>query len=122
MSRKKELKMQYKETKVQAGIYQIKNVKNQKIFIVSTKNLKTINGKKFELEAGSCTNKTLQHEWNEYGKESFVFEELEILKEEDISPLGIKGDLKRLEEKWLEKLQPYGERGYHTNNSKGDQT
>ncbi|XRG77881.1 GIY-YIG nuclease family protein [Rossellomorea sp. GAMAL-10_SWC] len=122
MSRKKELKMQYKETKVQAGIYQIKNVKNQKIFIVSTKNLKTINGKKFELEAGSCTNKTLQQEWNEYGKESFVFEELEILKEEDISPLGIKGDLKRLEEKWLEKLQPYGERGYHTNNSKGDQT
>ena len=122
MSRKKELKMQYKETKVQAGIYQIKNIKNQKVFIVSTKNLKTINGKKFELEAGSCTNKTLQQEWNEYGKESFVFEELEILKEEDISPLGIKGDLKRLEEKWLEKLQPYGERGYHTNNSKGDQT
>jgi len=122
MSRKKELKMQYKETKVQAGIYQIKNIKNQKVFIVSTKNLKTINGKKFELEAGSCTSKTLQQEWNEYGKESFVFEELEILKEEDISPLGIKGDLKRLEEKWLEKLQPYGERGYHTYNSKGDQT
>ncbi|MEE6451177.1 GIY-YIG nuclease family protein [Gottfriedia acidiceleris] len=120
MSRKKELKMQYKETKVQAGIYQIKNIKNQKLFIVSTKNLKTINGKKFELEAGSCTNKTLQQEWNEYGKESFVFEELEILKEEDISPLGIKGDLKKLEEKWLEKLQPYGERGYHT--GKGDQT
>ncbi|MEH7452361.1 GIY-YIG nuclease family protein [Gottfriedia acidiceleris] len=122
MSRKKELKMQYKETKVQAGIYQIKNIKNQKVFIVSTKNLKTINGKKFELEAGSCTNKALQQEWNEYGKESFVFEELEILKEEDISPLGIKGDLKRLEEKWLEKLQPYGERGYNTYSSKGDQT
>ncbi|MEH7512243.1 GIY-YIG nuclease family protein [Gottfriedia acidiceleris] len=122
MSRKKELKMQYKETKVQAGIYQIKNIINQKIFIVSTKNLKTINGKKFELEAGSCTNKILQQEWNEYGKESFVFEELEILKEEDISPLGIKGDLKRLEEKWLEKLQPYGERGYNSDGSKGDQT
>lgn len=121
MSRKKELKMQYKETKVQAGIYQIKNIKNQKIFLVSTKNLKTINGKKFELEAGSCTNKILQQEWNEYGKESFVFEELETLKEEDISPLGIKGDLKRLEEKWLEKLQPYGERGYNTYNNKGDQ-
>ncbi|MFD4705017.1 GIY-YIG nuclease family protein [Gottfriedia sp. NPDC058432] len=122
MSRKKQLKMQYKETKVQAGIYQIKNIVNQKIFIVSTKNLKTINGKKFELEAGSCTNKILQQEWNEYGKESFVFEELEILKEEDISPLGIKGDLKRLEEKWLEKLQPYGERGYNSDSSKGDQT
>jgi len=120
MSRKKELKMQYKETKVQAGIYQIKNTKNQKIFIVSTKNLKTINGKKFELEAGSCTNKALQQEWNEYGKESFVFEELEILNEEDISPLGIKGDLKKLEEQWLEKLQPYGERGYHSNNGKDD--
>ncbi|MFB7139000.1 MULTISPECIES: GIY-YIG nuclease family protein [unclassified Bacillus (in: firmicutes)] len=121
MSRKKELKMQYKETKVQAGIYQIRNVKNEKIFIVSTKNLKTINGKKFELEAGSCTNQALQQEWNEYGKESFVFEELEVLKEEDISPLGIKGDLKKLEEKWLEKLQPFGERGYNSFNGKGDQ-
>ncbi|MEH7749426.1 GIY-YIG nuclease family protein, partial [Neobacillus drentensis] len=37
MDRKKELKQLYKETPVEAGIYQIKNTKNQKSFIASTK-------------------------------------------------------------------------------------
>jgi group I intron endonuclease len=107
------LKMQYKETKIQAGVYQIKNIQNQKIFIGSTLNLKTLNGRKFELENGSCTNKSLQQEWNKYGKEAFIFEELEVLKEDEVSALGLKGDLKKIEEKWIEKLQPFGERGYN---------
>ncbi|WP_088067641.1 GIY-YIG nuclease family protein [Gottfriedia luciferensis] len=120
MDRKKELKMQYKEAKIEAGIYQIKNTKNEKVFIGSTKNLKTLNGKKFELEMGACTNKSLQEEWNTYGKDAFLFEVLEILKDEEISPLGIKGDLKKLEEKWMEKMQPFGERGYHSMNSRDE--
>ena len=113
MNRKKELKMQYRETKIEAGIYQIRNLKNEKVFISSTRNFKTLNGKKFELENGVCTNKSLQQEWNEYGKDAFVFEVLEVLKEEDVTPLGLKGDLKKLEEKWLEKIHPFGERGYN---------
>jgi len=44
MDRKKELKLKYKETKPQAGVYQIKNTRNQKIFVGSTMNLKTLNG------------------------------------------------------------------------------
>lgn len=118
MDRKKELKMQYKETKTLAGVYQIKNLINQKVFIGSTMNFKTLNGKKFELEMGVSTNKALQNEWNEYCKDAFIIEELEILKEDEISKLGIKEDLKKLEEKWIEKLQPFGERGYNTEKSK----
>jgi hypothetical protein len=113
MERKKELKMQYKETKTIAGVYQIKNTINNKVFIGSTKNLKTLNGVKFTLETGTSYNKELQKEWNEYGKNAFIIEELERLKE-DQQPSNLKNDLKELEEKWLEKLQPYGERGYNS--------
>ncbi len=45
--RKKELKLQFKETKPQAGVYRITNTRDQKMFVSSTLNLKTLNGVKF---------------------------------------------------------------------------
>lgn len=114
MDRKSELKQQYKETKIEAGVYQIKNIKNQKIFIESTPNLKTINGKRFTLDMGSFQNKLLQNEWKEFGAEAFVFETLEILIVPEHGNYDSKDALKKLKEKWLDKLQPYGERGYNT--------
>jgi GIY-YIG catalytic domain len=113
MDRKKELKQEYKETKIEAGIYQIKNTINNKIFVGSTRNLKTLNGKQFQLETGMNTNKGLQSEWKEYGKDAFVIEVLEILKKRDEGYFNEKRELEKLEEKWMEKLMPYGERGYN---------
>ncbi|EGW40062.1 DUF2087 domain-containing protein [Desulfosporosinus sp. OT] len=113
MDRKEELKRQYKETKIEAGVYQIRNTKNEKIFIESTLNLKTINGKRFTLETGTYQNKQLQIEWNEFGAEAFVFEILEILETPEEGYFDAKDALKKLKEKWLDKLQPYGERGYN---------
>lgn len=113
MNRKEELKQLYKETKVEAGVYQIKNTKNQKVFIGSTRNLKTLNGQQFTLRMGSHINKSLQEEWNEYGEDTFSIEVLEILKEKEDGYFDVKDALKKLEEKWMEKLQPYGDRGYH---------
>jgi len=65
------------------------------------------------LNAGTNTNKTLQKEWNEYGEDAFVFEVLEILKEKKDGYFNAKDELKKLEEKWLDRLQPYGEKGYN---------
>ena len=113
MDRKQELKQQYKETKIEAGVYQIKNTKNEKIFIESTMNLKTINGKRFALDMGAYQNKLLQNEWTEFGEEAFVFEVLEILEIPDEGYFDAKDALKKLREKWLDELQPYGERGYN---------
>lgn len=114
MDRKQELKQQYKETKFEAGVYQIKNTKNDKVFIESTMNLKTINGKRFTLDMGSYQNKRLQTDWKEFGAEAFVFEVLEILEIPKEGYFDAKDALKKLREKWLDKLQPYGERGYNT--------
>lgn len=114
MDRKEELKRQYKETKSEAGVYQIRNTKNEKVFVESTMNFKTINGKRFTLETGTYQNRLLQNEWNEFGEEVFVFEVLEILEIPETGYFDAKDALKKLKEKWLEKLQPYGERGYNT--------
>ncbi|MFI8493176.1 GIY-YIG nuclease family protein [Peribacillus butanolivorans] len=113
MDRKKVLKQLYKETKVEAGVYQIKNTINNKVFIGSTRNLKTLKGKQFELEMRTSTNKMLQDEWNQYGKEVFSFEVLEVLKPKETGYFDAKRELKKHEEAWLEKIQPYEERGYN---------
>jgi group I intron endonuclease len=114
MNRKKELKMQFKETASEAGIYQIKNIRNNKIYVGSTKNFKTLNGIKFMLENnGFTTNKELQKDWNQFGKEAFTFDKLEKLKESEDPYFSQKEALEELEQKWLDKLKPYGEQGYN---------
>ncbi|WP_134684842.1 GIY-YIG nuclease family protein [Brevibacillus migulae] len=114
MDRKTELKLQYKETiKTEAGVYRIVNTINQKMFVASTPNLKTLNGKEFQLKMGSHLNRELQREWNEYGEDAFRFEVLEVLKKKETGYYDAAYELEKLEEKWLEKLQPYGERGYN---------
>ncbi|WP_153733593.1 GIY-YIG nuclease family protein [Sporosarcina obsidiansis] len=114
MERKKELKQLYKETQVDAGVFQIKNLANQKAFIGSTRNFKTLNGVKFSLETGVYNNKLLQEEWNTFGKEVFQIEILETLKKKDELFFNEKEALLELEDKWLERLQPFGEKGYNS--------
>ncbi|MGI6130230.1 MAG: DUF2087 domain-containing protein [bacterium] len=114
MDRKKELKLKYKEKEIPAVVYQIKNIKNQKIFVGSTMNFKSvINGQRFMLEMGSHRNQLLQQDWNEYGPEAFEFEVLETLKKKEEPYFDVRDALAKLEEKWLDRLQPYGERGYN---------
>ncbi|MED1205534.1 GIY-YIG nuclease family protein [Heyndrickxia acidicola] len=112
MERKKELKQQFKEAKIEAGVYQIRNLENDKVYISSTRNFKTLTGKKFSLEMGTETNKALQKEWNTYGKEAFAFEILETLKD-DNGNIDKKYALIKLLEKWMDQIKPFGEKGYH---------
>ncbi len=113
MDRKKEMKHQYQEIEIVAGVYQVKNNVNGKLFVESTRNLKTINGVKFMLNNNTHNNKGLQSDWNEFGKDSFSIEILETLKKDESDPyFNEKEALKVLEEKWLNQLQPFDERGY----------
>jgi hypothetical protein len=118
MDRKKELKNQFKEAPVEAGVFQIKNKQNQKMFISSTRNLKTLNGLKFTLETGSYVNKQLQEEWRQFGKDAFEISVLEVLKPKDDPYYNEKEALAELEEKWQDHFQPYGEKGYNTSTNK----
>lgn len=118
MDRKKELKQLYKEAEIPAGVYQIKNTRNQKIYIASSMNLNGMNGQRFQLEAGSHRNNKLQQEWREFGTEAFIFEVLEILEKKEDGYFDAREALKKLEGKWLDKLQPFGERGYNAKRPK----
>ncbi|ABO50363.1 LuxR family transcriptional regulator [Desulforamulus reducens MI-1] len=113
MDRRKELKQQYKQMKTEGGVYQIKNTKNQKVLVIATPNLKTMIGRKVELRGGGHKNKQLQEDWNTFGEEAFVFEVLEVLEEKEEGFFDKADELKKLEKKWLEKLQPFGEHGYN---------
>ena len=109
---KKDLKREYKETKQPMGVFQIRNLTNEKVWISSSLNLAGIfNRYEFALKAGSHLNKVLQTDWNALGAEKFVFEVLEELESRD--GLDDRKELAFLEDLWLEKIQPYGERGYN---------
>ncbi len=120
MDRKKELKELYKEIKIDAGVYQIRNTINDKIFVTSTSNLKTLNGKRTEMASGHHWNPELKKELKEFGAEAFAFEVLELLEKKDEGYFNEKDALKKLEQKWIDKLQPYGDRGYNRNKDAAD--
>lgn len=109
-----EIKLEYKQTARAVGVYQIRNTANGRFFVGSSKNLDGVfNRHKFELSHGGHRNKELQREWNEYGHENFAFEVLERLDPDGDAPRDYTEELEILEEAWLEKLQPYRERGYN---------
>ena len=111
---KKELKKKYKENLPPMGVYQIKNLVNGKVLIGSSMNL---NGKansfRFQLKAGSHMNSLLQKDYNTLGDENFVFEIVDTLEPKDDPEYDYKEDLKVFEEMWIEKLQPFEEKGYN---------
>jgi group I intron endonuclease len=112
MSSKKDLKREYKETARPMGVFQIRNLTNDKIFIGSSVNLDGIfNRHRFALNAGSHQSKALQADWNASGAENFAFEILEEL--ESRAGFDTKKELEVLENLYLENLEPYGEKGYN---------
>ncbi len=115
MKTREELKREYKERPKPAGIFQIRNKANGKILLGSSLNLEgPLNSHKFMLTIGRHRNETLQKEWNEYGADQFAFEVLEIVKVKDDPNFNLSDELTLLEQIWLEKIQPFGDKGYNT--------
>jgi len=111
---KRAAKLDYKLSRRPMGIFQIRNVQTDKVFVGSTPNLDAVfNRHKFQLNAGGHPSKSLQQDWNELGEEKFAFEVLEELPERDNPNYDYSSDLETLEDLWLEKLEPYGEKGYN---------
>ena len=111
---KRAAKLDYKLGRRPMGIFQIRNVKNDKLLIGSTPNLDAVfNRHKFQLDAGAHPSKALQTDWIEIGGENFAFEILEELPPRDDPNYDHSSDLETLEDLWLEKLEPYGEKGYN---------
>lgn len=115
MDHRRELKQKYKDLKQEGGVYQIRNKENQKVLVVATPNFRTMNGMPFQLQTGGYINSELQEDWNKFGPDAFEFEVLEVLEEPQEGFFDKKEALKKLEQKWLETLQPFKDRGYNKN-------
>jgi len=113
---RKELQREYKERVKPSGVYQVKNLANGKVLLGSSLNLEgLLNRNRFTLRNNSHPNEELQKDWNELGPDQFLFEILEVVQVQDDLNFNLKDELTLLEQIWLEKLQPFGERGYNTN-------
>jgi len=109
------IKRMYKQNRPDMGVYQIRNTANGRIYVGSTTNLEGIrNSRLFQLRMGKVVfSRELQKDLDRFGAESFEFSVLEILENAET---GAKSDrsLAALYVRWLEKLQPFGERGYNS--------
>jgi len=109
-----ELKRQYKQAEKEAGIFQIKNTVNGKVFLASTKNLHgPLNRHRFMLDLGTHGNAKLQLEWKQHGAAAFVIEVVAKVEVRDDPDFALEDELERLEQVWVAKVQPFGERGYN---------
>ena len=114
MRSRKEIKTDYKERKRVAGVFQVRNLENGKVLLGSSLNLDgPLNSHRFMLWAGSHRNRELQKDWNESGPEKFAFEILEVVEERDDPGFRVDDELDLLEQIWIDRLEPFGERGYN---------
>lgn len=114
MDRRKELIMAYKETPRPMGAYAIRNTATGKVLVGGSMNLPaTFNKEKFQLRMKPHRCKALQADWDSYGGEAFAFEVLERVDAAKVPQEEWRKAVAALEEKWLEKLQPYDEKGYN---------
>lgn len=111
---RKELKKKYQESPRPMGVFLIRNIVNDKVFVAAGLNLQgIINRHRFQLIAGSHPNKSLQADWSRLGSQNFAFEILEEFSPPDDNHFDEAKELAFMETLWLEKLQPFAERGYN---------
>jgi len=111
---KKKLQQEARQSPPVPGVFQIRNLVSEKILVGSALNLTgVLNRHRFELQAGSHRNRALQQDWNELGADKFAFEILDEISLRDDPNDDCRADLTFLESLWLERLQPWDERGYN---------
>ena len=109
---RKALLAAYKEIKTVMGVICVTNTRSGKTYVAAYPNLKnkwlTLRA---QLNGGTHANAALQQEWTAYGESAFTYDVLEEKTTDKVDDVRL--EMKRLDAKWKEALQPYGERGYH---------
>lgn len=98
MKSKKEILSEYKTRKFKAGLFQIKNLSDGRIFIKQSPDLeRAFNSDRFQLKAGMHSNAALQQDWNTLGETAFEFSILdEYNAKDDITPAQLNNELAEL--------------------------
>jgi hypothetical protein len=111
---RKELIRAYREARRPMGIYRVRNIHDGRSLVGRSVDLPSIlNRERAALRFGAHPNAVLQRDWNALGPDAFAFEVLDTLTPPEGRPdYDPADDLCVLEALWLERLEPYGERGY----------
>ncbi len=114
MQTKKELTEAYKQMKFKMGVFQIRNILNDKIFVEGSINLDAIwNRHRIQLDFGTHPSQALQKDWKALGSENFRYEILSEIEHQEGVKVDYKKEVKTLEKMFLDELQPYDEKGYN---------
>lgn len=109
MNGRKALVRDYRDRKVEAGIYAVRCSATGEAWVGATPDLATRqNGLWFSLRHGSHAEKTLQTAWTEHGEAAFAFEPLEAIDDETLGPLGRSSLLKERRAAWIEAMGARG--------------
>ena len=110
----KQLKNAFRRSVLPMGVFQIRNTNNDKIFVVTGRNLRgLLNRHRFQLQLGGHSNKQLQEDWQRFGENKFAFEIVQEVLPPSEPHFDHKRELEEMEDLWLAELQPFGERGYN---------
>ncbi|HKK00780.1 MAG TPA: metalloregulator ArsR/SmtB family transcription factor [Desulfuromonadales bacterium] len=113
-SERADIKRSYKQSAPPMGVYQILSKANGKIYVAASRNLEgERNSRLFQLKMGKIVfSRELQKDLERYGAGNFEFSVLAVLEPQEPGT-SVERALADLELQWLEKLRPFGERGYN---------
>jgi hypothetical protein len=92
----------------------VRNIKNGRSLVGVSIDLPAIlNRHRAQLRFNTHSNRALQSDWNELGPDAFEFEILDTLTPIDRPDYDPTDDLEALGDLWIERLSPFGDRGYN---------
>jgi len=101
----RQLARQYKERKPPMGVYVIRDLVDQQVFVGASLDVDgAINRHRFELKLAGHRNRALAHAWRSHGADNFVFEVIDRLKPSDEPGYDCKRELAALLAMWTEEL------------------
>ncbi|PIB93073.1 GIY-YIG nuclease family protein [Caulobacter sp. FWC2] len=109
MSDRKALLREYRERKVESGVYAVRCVPTGEVWIGVAPDLSNRqNGVWFSLRQGSHREKSLQAAWNAHGAEAFLFEAVEAVDIEGLEGSMRAAKLKDRRAHWIATLNATG--------------
>jgi hypothetical protein len=118
VSNRRDLARQYKESPPPMGVYVIRNLVNQRVFVGASANPEgAMNRDRFELRLQGHRNRKLMQDWIAHGAENFSFELVDTVKKSDDPAFDAKAELAALHAMWCGEFDCYGEGGYNTRGS-----
>ena len=102
---RRDLIRDFKDTKPAAGIFAVRCAATGEVWVGGSPNVAAQENRLwFALRAGGHPKPDMQASWTAHGADAFGFEVLERIEDPDLTPAGLKDELKSRERRWLETL------------------